>query len=682
MKIPFINLSANKRLEYAVVLSVVFFLFRIVFQFAEQSGVFIANEFLFILTTYFWLLYFFAALSEKKTRPISIVLNIGIIIAFNIFIVAVANASVENWSEFTASASLIVHIIFTFVSFIFILSASFVLASLRELFLLQQKKDPRTYFNVMLLFFMLSMFSLSINSLSNDNLSFVETAFFIVTIILISINSLRVAWIAFLNKKQKITLLFFSILLLSLFTAVLIVSMNSDFTTDLLGHFSHSLTSYFLLVNLYGVIYFSVVFFTTLFHLPTAEAFDRKAEEVSSLIDLSKLITRAFDEEELLKTVTSLSVKVCNSDISWLAVKTNDNLEIRSVNGVGFKEAGQITDMILPDNYEAINDFTEIALEPVNQITISAFVPIKIHNNLIGFLFIAKKESVGFDEDDIQSIEAFADYVAVAFENAELIKKSIEKERLQKELDVAREVQYKIVPSEAPKHENIDVAFGFLPAFEVGGDYYDFFLLPEDKLFFIIADVSGKGISAAFIMAELRGIISSLVGVAESPKDLLIKTNNILKGRIDKKSFITASCGLLDLKSGKMKFVRAGHMPLLKLSGTEITEYAPDGLGLAINYTGIFDESIKELDFQLKNDDIVILFTDGVTEAHDENLNLLGTEKLKEFILKNPGASVKNISSGIMKGISEYTRLSSQYDDITYVLIKWKKLINNGEMNG
>lgn len=682
MKIPFINLSANKRLEYAVVLSVVFFLFRIVFQFAEQSGVFIANEFLFILTTYFWLLYFFAALSEKKTRPISIVLNIGIIIAFNIFIVAVANASVENWSEFTASASLIVHIIFTFVSFIFILSASFVLASLRELFLLQQKKDPRTYFNVMLLFFMLSMFSLSINSLSNDNLSFVETAFFIVTIILISINSLRVAWIAFLNKKQKITLLFFSILLLSLFTAVLIVSMNSDFTTDLLGHFSHSLTSYFLLVNLYGVIYFSVVFFTTLFHLPTAEAFDRKAEEVSSLIDLSKLITRAFDEEELLKTVTSLSVKVCNSDISWLAVKTNDNLEIRSVNGVGFKEAGQITDMILPDDYEAINDFTEIALEPVNQITISAFVPIKIHNNLIGFLFIAKKESVGFDEDDIQSIEAFADYVAVAFENAELIKKSIEKERLQKELDVAREVQYKIVPSEAPKHENIDVAFGFLPAFEVGGDYYDFFLLPEDKLFFIIADVSGKGISAAFIMAELRGIISSLVGVAESPKDLLIKTNNILKGRIDKKSFITASCGLLDLKSGKMKFVRAGHMPLLILSGNEITEYTPNGLGLAINYTGIFDESIKELDFQLKNDDIVILFTDGVTEAHDENLNLLGTEKLKEFILKNSGASVKTISSGIMKGISEYTRLSSQYDDITYALIKWKKLINNGEMNG
>ncbi|NOX16777.1 MAG: SpoIIE family protein phosphatase [Chlorobi bacterium] len=675
MKIPFRSLPANKRLEHAVVLSIVFFLFRIVFQFTDKTGILIANEVLFVLTAYFWLLYFIAALSEKRIKPMSIAFNTGIIIAFNIFVVAIANAAVDDWTRFTASASLIINIIFTLVSFIFILSASFVLASFRALFLLQQKKDPRNYFNVMLFFFMLSMFALTMNSFSGDVFSFVETAFFIVTIILISINSLRVAWIAFLNKKEKITLLFFSILLLSLFTAILIVSMDSDFTMNLLGRFAKSLPSYLLLVNLYGVIYFSVIFFTTLFHLPTAEAFDRKAEEVSSLIDLSKLITRAFDEEELLKTVTSLSVKVCNSDISWLAVKTVDDLEIRSVNGIGFKEADRITGMILPDDYKSIDDFTEVAIEQVNQINTAAFVPIKIHGALIGFLFIAKKEKFGFDDDDIQSIKAFADYVAVAFENAELIKKSIEKERLQKELDVAREVQYKIVPSESPKHKNIDVAFGFLPAFEVGGDYYDFFLLPNDKFFFIIADVSGKGISAAFIMAELRGIISSLVSVAETPKDLLIKTNNILKGRIDKKSFITASCGLLDMKSGKMKFVRAGHMPMLKLSGNEITEYAPGGLGLAINYTGIFDESIEELDFQLNNNDIVILFTDGVTEAHDENLNLLGTEKLKEFILVNPGASVAELSSSIMKGISEYTRLSSQYDDITYVLIKWKKSI-------
>ena len=116
------------------------------------------------------------------------------------------------------------------------------------------------------------------------------------------------------------------------------------------------------------------------------------------------------------------------------------------------------------------------------------------------------------------AINTFSDYASVAIENSLLLEQSIEKERLEKELDVAREIQKKILPAKNPEFENLSVTSVFIPAFEVGGDYYDFFEISKNKFGFIIADVSGKGITAAFIMAEVKGIFSSLSRMIESPK--------------------------------------------------------------------------------------------------------------------------------------------------------------------
>ena len=119
---------------------------------------------------------------------------------------------------------------------------------------------------------------------------------------------------------------------------------------------------------------------------------------------------------------------------------------------------------------------------------------IRAHNEIKGFILAAKKNDLMFDDEDREAMDTFSDYASVAIENSMLLEESLEKERLEKELDVAREIQRKILPAKNPEFANLKISSVFIPAFEVGGDYYDFFEISENKLGFIIADVSGKGI--------------------------------------------------------------------------------------------------------------------------------------------------------------------------------------------
>jgi serine phosphatase RsbU (regulator of sigma subunit) len=441
---------------------------------------------------------------------------------------------------------------------------------------------------------------------------------------------------------------------------------------------------------LYGLIYFGVIFFTTLFHLPTAEAFDRKAEEVSSLIDLSKLITQVFDFKELADTVTKMTTKVSNSDSAWLVISKEGRLELASINNIGYLEADEIIDAIDWTKFDNNNEVTLLkknnfskakgaALKKIHFDCI-ALAPLKVHNKLNGYLLAGRKDNYEFDSDDKKSIGAFADYAAVALENAKLFKESIEKERLEKELDVAREIQYKIIPGKTPEFEKLKISALFIPAFEVGGDYYDFFEVDKNKMGFVIADVSGKGISAAFIMAEVKGIFESLSRLIDSPKELLVNANEILKNSLDSKTFVTAIYGVFDTEKGKLLFSRVGHTPVHVLRNNNVKRLTPGGIGLGLDYTDKFSKSIKEMEFDLINDDILVFYTDGVTESQDENNNDFGTDRLDKLLVENSDKRIENLSNEIMKEITVFSKNKAQHDDITMVIFKWNLSKNkNGE---
>lgn len=690
LKIPFYNLNQEKKLEYAVLFSILLFVIKLIFPLNNAVVPLIIGELLILLVIHTWTLYATGYIRIKTSSPLSIILNSGILTAIIFFLITVTSFLFDIESVKTVSSNFLYTIFTILVVFVFIASLTYIFTTFRELFFLRQKRDPRVYFNSMIIFFILAAFAASLSS-KVEGTNYIENTFFVVSLVLIGTNSIRVSWIAFLNKKQKVYLLGVSVVLEILFV------LNTVSTYDegslnlvlILYNFSPALFMFFRLMMFYGAIYFGVIFFTTLFHLPTAEEFDRKAEEVTSLINLNKLMTQVFDFKDLAETVTGLTAKISNSDTAWLVTNLGDNYEISSIKNIGYVEAEKITNYLLSNNEGNLEEVSSISQKQLRELdrdeefhySFKSIVaaPLKVHQNINGYLFAARKGEYPFDEEDKKSIVAFADYAAIALENAKLIKESLEKERLEKEMEVAREIQYKILPLKTPEFPKLEISSLFVPAFEVGGDYYDFFDLGDGKLGFVIADVSGKGISAAFIMAEVKGIFESLSQMFSSSKELLNKVNDTLKGSLDKKDFVTAIYGIIDNNNNSLNYARAGHTQLMFIRDKQVDLLKPAGMGLGLDFTGNFFDSMVEEEIELKENDMLVLYTDGIPESQNHNNEEFGYERFKEEILTNIDSDLESISNSIMKKVTVYSKDNSQHDDITLVIFRY---LNNKKSIG
>lgn len=673
----FNKIKLAQRLENSILLSILLVIYNIIFPVHSTLILFIINELLVFGVLYFLFNYMNIFVDSKKELPLSLILNLGILTAIMFFINSVINSFLKNSGQENYQTNLFNSFMSIAMNFVFIVIVIYVLSTFRTLFFLRQTKDQSLYFNTMIVFLALTFFS-DISQI-NSSLDYIHDAFYVVSIVLICLNSLKVSWIAFLTKKQKIYLLIISIILSILFGMNYSLINESNPVRILVNSFSTGFYSIYSLVMIYGMIYFGIIFFTTLFHLPTAEAFDRKSEEVSSLIDLTSLISQVFDFEELADSVTAITIKVCNSYAAWLVTKKGNDYELNSVKNIAYVDADKIVKRIISGNYslnniEILDNETlgEIfGNEPIDFKSI-AVAPLKVHGEISGFLFAARKHEVNFDDEEKRSIQAFAYYAGVALENAKLIAESIEKERLEKELDVARDIQRRILPNKVPSSEHLEISALFIPAFEVGGDYYDFFELNEDKLGFVVADVSGKGITAAFIMAEIKGIFESLSKIFIKPAELLINVNNVLKNSLDKKSFVTAIYGVFDKKNGLLNFVRAGHPPLIYCSQNTVQKLLPAGIGLGLDYSGSFANTLKEEKIQLKDGDIIVVYSDGIPEAKDAKYEDFGYERFEKIIQKNCSFSLDEISNKIIKELTLFSKDNTQHDDITLVLFRWK----------
>ncbi len=573
---------------------------------------------------------------------------------------------------------------------IFIFNAATIILSVaslvifRHLFFLKQSKNLNIYFNAMLIFIALASFTSFMGTKEYESMEFLSITFYVVATILIFMNSLKISWIAFLKKKQKRQLLLISVLLIGMLIFYLTMTTGDSTYHNLLSGFSHSFYRFNNIMTVYGIIYFSVLFFTTLFHLPTAEAFDRRTKEISSLQYFSKLINQVFDPKELSDTISELGADVSGADASWLILFSGTN-RVEGIKGTGFVTSEKITNFIRKKQdlttvkKIVMGDLKEFYRSEITdeQYAIVYLVPMVSYSKCHGILVLLKKDAIEYDDEEKNIIQTFADYASVAIENSYLLKESIEKERLEKEFDVAREMQQKILPEKLPVFENYEVAAVFIPAFEVGGDYYDFFTLPNGITGFVIADVSGKGISAAFVMAELKGILESFSTVKWSPKEILVEANYVLKKILDRRVFITAVFGTFNPVTGEITIARAGHCPVLHKTADGIIERVPSGFGLGMNYTELFSEKLVEEKFILKENESLVLFTDGVNEMKNELMKDFGTERLKSIVSNSEDIGMNELALKIISDLTEFAGTKPQHDDITLMILKR----NNPEKN-
>lgn len=256
----------------------------------------------------------------------------------------------------------------------------------------------------------------------------------------------------------------------------------------------------------------------------------------------------------------------------------------------------------------------------------------------------------------------------------EYIKEIAQDDRIKQELQIARKVQQSFLPVQTPTVEGFDIAAICKPAHETGGDYYDFIRLEDNSVAVTIGDVSGKGIQAAFYMTLVKGILHSLCNDFTSTIDVLSKTNKLFRRNADRRTFISMIFGVLDSKLGTFSFSRAGHNPLLYFNFETKTlhEHKPEGLAIGMTDGDTFLKHISEEKIQLKENDLIILFTDGVVESVSKTSKVYGDSRLFSLIKKNHHLTAEKIIKKIDDDLQKFEEMSEQHDDMTMVVIKKK----------
>ena len=247
-----------------------------------------------------------------------------------------------------------------------------------------------------------------------------------------------------------------------------------------------------------------------------------------------------------------------------------------------------------------------------------------------------------------------------------------ERQRMKLELDFARRAQLKMLPQTLPEATGLDIAAFSEPAREVGGDYFDFFHLSDDTLGFAVGDVSGKGISAALYMTLLKGSLQSQASLNTSPKDLLSHTNRTFFKSAERTTFVTLLYGVIDLRNNTLTFARAGHNPILIYRPHSHMLYflKPPGIGIGLEQGAVFDRVLEQETFALQRGDIIIVYTDGLTEARNMRDEEFGEERLNELIKSQPIASAEELIQRIKNGYFSFTGRADPHDDLTCLVIR------------
>ena len=259
-----------------------------------------------------------------------------------------------------------------------------------------------------------------------------------------------------------------------------------------------------------------------------------------------------------------------------------------------------------------------------------------------------------------------------------LLQTAAEKKRMDEELRIARQIQMSLLPRGPLDIPGLAITALCVPAREVGGDYYDFFPLSQNRLGVLIADVSGKGTSAALYMAELKGLVLALSQTLQSPRELLIEVNRLISEHLDSRSFITMTYAIIDLQQGLMTYCRAGHTPLIFLPGPSSNAPAaqvltPSGMVLGLRIDGAaekFAELLEEECVPISPDDVIVLYTDGISEAMNVEQDLFGEARLGRIVEEHGHLESSELRERILREIESFVGPADQHDDMTMILLK------------
>jgi phosphoserine phosphatase RsbU/P len=259
----------------------------------------------------------------------------------------------------------------------------------------------------------------------------------------------------------------------------------------------------------------------------------------------------------------------------------------------------------------------------------------------------------------------------------DLLRQKEEKKRLEEELRIAHEIQMSLLPQGPLAMPGLSATAVCIPAREVGGDYYDFLPLDDRRVGILIADVSGKGTSAALYMAQLKGLVLSLSRIHASPRALLVAANRLIAQHLDARSFITVTYAVIDLRERTMTYARAGHTPLIHVPGDRSSSrsariLAPNGMvvGLKLDDGEMFEQLLEEEAIPLQPGDLYVFFTDGISEAMNAADDCFGEVRLGQLVEDHADLPSEELRERVLREIGAFVDGAPQHDDMTMVLLR------------
>ncbi len=293
--------------------------------------------------------------------------------------------------------------------------------------------------------------------------------------------------------------------------------------------------------------------------------------------------------------------------------------------------------------------------------------PIISNDEVIGVFDLESDRLNAYAPDDLQILMLLASQVAIIIEKVMLHEQLVEKKRLEGQLEVARQVQLELLPPDDPHLEGFDISAYNFPTEEVSGDYYDWVRIYDDQIGLVIADVSGKGVPAALLMAFLRASLRAAIHIGYAPHISMSKVNYLLWESIERNQFVTAFYGVLDASNRTLAYTNAGHNPPLLLDADGTARFIERG-GLPL---GMFrDTRYYEYYISIEPGQTIVLYTDGVTEATNTEGIEYGRERLEHAVRAAANLSAREMIEVIRKDMTVWTSGRGSGDDVTFFIIK------------
>ncbi|HEX8506704.1 MAG TPA: GAF domain-containing SpoIIE family protein phosphatase [Hymenobacter sp.] len=499
-------------------------------------------------------------------------------------------------------------------------------------------------------------------------------------------------WVAYLSQREK----WRAVLMQSglLFSVLVFVQYFRVTQVDPQLIAPQPQHAFLLLTAFFSAFYALMGLLVTFFNLPIADVIEQRRNEILRLQRLTQIIQRGQTTDEVYSILLESAVQTVQADAAWLDLDPSHTKVEASGATLYFnldnERAQALRDRLrghdLPEGEFITNDLNaRVGFEGAPQVFRSLLqLPLKgLHFNY-GILYLLKVKPHVFDREDLSILQTFTSQAVLSIENLELVRTSLEVQRTQEELKIASQVQESLIPKNLPTDNWFDISSHSLAAKEVGGDFYDFLHLPGRRLAVIIGDVSGKGVTAAFHMAQMKGIFHSLMQenpLAKNERDkfpvpsrFMAQANTALTHCLEKSSFITSSLYIIDYEQGGFVFARAGHCHTLYYHALreEVFYFESQGLGLGIIRNESYEKHIKNQFYDYSPGDVMVIYTDGIVEARGAGGAEYGEDRLKLRLEESYFQEAEDIKSLILDDLNAFTHGYPIHDDQTLLVIKFK----------